>query len=80
MADTHKPEDDLNDRVGRLHTQLGLFMAINEVPPNIGMAAIAMLLAVASHKSGFSRHKAITQFISVVNDIYEQLNAESNDG
>ena len=59
-------------------SRLGMYMLENKVPMDIGMAALAMTLATAARQSGFSRHEAISRFVSSVNLVYPEQDNGSN--
>ena len=65
--------ENLGPQAQALATELGIWLAQKDPPPNIGMAALAMTLAAAAKARGMTQHEVISRFTTSVRGVYKQL-------
>jgi len=71
--------DNLGPRTKALATELADWLADKNPPSNVGMAALAMMLASCAKAAGMTPHEAISRFTSSVRSVYRSVEFPGED-
>ena len=70
-------DEDLGRRIRKIAFEVGTMLTEKEVAPNIGIAALMMIIVTAARSGGVSREDCLKRLSSNVNDLYDNIEMNS---